>query len=65
MTSSASRTWRLNVPWKDVLLTDDNLDLIAEEVLDGIEHTMGCRLPTDYRAVMTTFGVGTYCDFIC
>jgi|SRR5215211_832480 len=56
---------RLNVPWKDVLLIDDNLDLVAEEVLDNVEHTMGCRLPTDYRAVMTTFGVGTYCDFVC
>jgi hypothetical protein len=52
------------VPWQNVLLIDDNLDLVAAEALDGIEHTIGCRLPTDYRAVMTTFGVGTYCGFI-
>lgn len=52
------------MPWTDVLLVDDNLDVIAEEVLDGVEHTLGCRLPTDYRAVMTTFGVGTYSGLI-
>ena len=52
------------MPWQDVLLIDDNLDLVAAEVLDGVEHTIGCRLPADYRAVMTTFGVGTYCGLI-
>jgi hypothetical protein len=52
------------VPWTDVLLVDDNLDLIAPEVLDGVERTMGCSLPADYRAIMGTFGVGTYCGFI-
>ncbi len=46
--------------WTDVMLIDDNLDVIAEDVLDSVERTLGCKLPTDYRAVMTTFGVGTY-----
>ena len=50
--------------WTDVMLIDDNLDVIAEDVLDSVERTLGCKLPTDYRAVMTTFGVGTYGGFI-
>lgn len=52
------------MPWKDVLLIDDNLDLVATDVLDAVEHTIGCKLPTDYRDIMTTFGVGIYCGFI-
>jgi len=52
------------VPWTDVLLIDDNLDLIAPEVLDGVERTIGCSLPADYRAIMGAFGVGTYSRFI-
>lgn len=52
------------MPWKNVLLVDDNLDLVATDVLDAVEHTIGCKLPTDYRDIMTTFGVGTYCGFI-
>jgi hypothetical protein len=52
------------VPWKDVLLIDDNLELVPAEVLDSVERTISCKLPTDYRAVMTTFGVGTYCGVI-
>jgi hypothetical protein len=52
------------MPWTDVLLVDDNLEPIAEDVLDGIEHTIGCRLPADYRAFMTTFGIGTYSGLI-
>jgi hypothetical protein len=56
--------WRESLPWTDVLLIDDNLDLIAPDVLDGVERTMGRSLPADYRAIMGTFGVGTYCGFI-
>jgi hypothetical protein len=52
------------VPWTDVLLIDDKLDLVGTDVLDGVERTMGCSLPADYRAIMGTFGVGTYCGFI-
>src|SRR5262245_4278520 len=69
MTSARHRTGpppqlEVPMPWTDVLLVDDNLEVIAEDVLDGVEHTLGCKLPTDYRAVMTTFGVGTYSGFI-
>jgi len=52
------------VPWTDVLLIDDNLDLIAPEVLDGVERAISCSLPADYRAIMGSFGVGTYSGFI-
>jgi hypothetical protein len=52
------------VPWTDVLLIDDNLDLIAPEELDAVERTIGCSLPADYRAIMGTFGVGTYSGFV-
>jgi len=52
------------MPWTDVLLIDDDLDLIAPDVLDGVERLIVCGLPADYRAIMGTFGVGTYCGFI-
>jgi hypothetical protein len=52
------------VPWTDVLLIDDNLDLIGADVLDGVEHAIGCSLPADYREIMGRFGVGTYSGFI-
>lgn len=52
------------MPWKNVLLIDEDLELVAAEELDAIEHAIGCSLPTDYRTIMTTFGVGTYCGLI-
>jgi hypothetical protein len=53
----------LGVPWRDVLIIDD-LERVRAEELDAIEQTIECKLPADYRAIMTTFGVGTYCGFV-
>jgi hypothetical protein len=47
---------RLIVPWKDVLIVDDNLELVPAEALDATERAIGCKLPAEYRAIMTAFG---------